>query len=78
MGDDVGKIEWTTLIAVLRAGTVMIEEGDPRVLVRFIGNVLMTVVSLENDADGVAVDTTVLLALTGLGTTVNAVALRDA
>jgi hypothetical protein len=27
MGDDEGKVEWTTLIAVLRAGTVIVDKG---------------------------------------------------
>jgi hypothetical protein len=77
MGDDEGKVEWTTLIAVLRAGTAIVEEANAKVLVWFANNVLMTVVLLDDGADEVAVEAAVLLALTGIGITVDIVALRD-
>jgi hypothetical protein len=62
---------------VLRAGTAIVEEANAKVLVWFANNVLMTVVLLDDGADEVAVEAAVLLALTGIGITVDIVALRD-
>jgi hypothetical protein len=80
-GRDTGVV---ALIAVLRAGTAVVDESDKvegvdsKVLVKSEDAELITVVLPKTDADGLAIDMEVLLALTAVGTRVEIVVLREA
>jgi hypothetical protein len=80
-GRDTGVV---ALIAVLRAGTAVVDESDKvegvdsEVLVKSEDAELITVVLPKTDADGLAIDMAVLLALTAVGTRVEIVVLREA
>jgi hypothetical protein len=79
-GRDIGLV---ALIAVLGAGTAAVDESDEvdeddsKVLVWFEDGELITVVLPKTDADGIALDTAILLALTAVVITVKVVALRE-